>query len=938
MFIQRQPEMPDKAGDQKSYWAFISYSSKDRKWGEWLHRRLENYPIPPEFRGLEVFDGAVLGKNLRPVFRDRDELAGSANLGEAIHTALEASRFLVVLCSKNAAKSKWVNKEIEDFQALGKGGRILALILDGEPNATAQGLTDEECFPPALRYPAEPIAGDLRKEGDGKERGFLKVLAGIAQLDFDKLYRRHERAQARKQLLAGVTTFLVISLFAGLSFFAYHQQLMTKVKQLEMRIQSAQSDFLTACQMSDQEGYANTALPYLARAIETNPGHVSARYLLLVLLTQRKWPMLVKHFMSEDNESKGKQPIADFLSSYSFLGDDPTHRYVATTPTTNTCRVTVWDMETRLPTGMTLMHESAVDTVRFSPKSKWLAVMTDSRAVSIWDFRSGTRISKIIPDLSTAFDISISHNESKLLLHSASAFHLWNIETGAPCGKPLEHGMPATGKFSPDDSMIVTSALYDNAVCVWNTDTGERIARSQQFKEKIGYVDFFPDSSRIAIGLENGTIAVIDSKSGYPVCERIVAKQTHSFRQPFRLAVDSVATLSNDKMSSIWHIPSTNRLADQLPAPLFLMHNATVNSAFFDSDGQRIITACGNTVQIWDAHSGNSSGPLMRHDAVVNSATFSPDCRKVVSTSNDRTAKIWDRSSGELIGRPLIHPESVLSAQFHPREPFLLTISKHAVFLWNTQSCELKFTIPLTNRQPSFISFTPDGSRLLVALDDNTLNLWELSTGCPLGKYISHSDAISSISFSPDGKRVATASVDKTVCVWDFETGRLMNRNLYDGMVTAIAFSPDGNLLAVASGGAIRICDAQTLRILGAPIWTTGVLSKFIQYSPDGKRLLVDRFHSVAICSVTSVSEAINMQLSDVRHLAEAFSGCHLNASTGCIEFLTPSEIMHRIAELQMRSTNTLPVTIAGWKALALKPNDTAAQTEFDRAKKILNP
>jgi tetratricopeptide (TPR) repeat protein len=224
MFIKSQTEMPDKAGDQKSYWAFISYSSKDRKWGEWLHRRLENYPIPSEFRGLEVFDGAVLGKNLRPVFRDRDELAGSSNLGEAIHTALEASRFLVVLCSKNAGKSKWVNKEIEDFQAMGKGGRILALILDGEPNATAQGLTDEECFPPALRYPAEPIAGDLRKEGDGKERGFLKVLAGIAQLDFDKLYRRHERVQARKRLTVILFAFLLSTVFAGLALFAWQQR------------------------------------------------------------------------------------------------------------------------------------------------------------------------------------------------------------------------------------------------------------------------------------------------------------------------------------------------------------------------------------------------------------------------------------------------------------------------------------------------------------------------------------------------------------------------------------------------------------------------------------------------------------------------------------------------------------------------------------------
>jgi hypothetical protein len=206
------------------YWAFISYSSKDRKWGEWLHKRLEHYPIPSEFQGIELFDGAVLGKNLRPVFRDRDELSGSSDLGPAIRKALDSTRFLIVLCSKNSAKSAWVNKEVADFKAMGKERNILALILDGEPNASSRGKADEECFPPELRYPAEPLAGDLRKEGDGKERGLLKIVAGIAQLDFDKLYRRHERAQARKRLVAGFTAALMVIVFAGLSFVAITQR------------------------------------------------------------------------------------------------------------------------------------------------------------------------------------------------------------------------------------------------------------------------------------------------------------------------------------------------------------------------------------------------------------------------------------------------------------------------------------------------------------------------------------------------------------------------------------------------------------------------------------------------------------------------------------------------------------------------------------------
>lgn len=216
----------DSTHPKKKYWAFISYSSKDVKWGKWLHSRLENYPIPKEFQGAELFDGAVLGKDLKPCFRDRDELSGSADLGPAILKALNQSRYLIVLCSKNSARSEWVNKEIEDFKSIGGEQKILALILDGEPNASSNpSLPDsEECFPPALRYPVEPLAGDMRKEGDGRERGLLKVISGIAQLDFDVLYRRHERAQRKKRLIISAIAASIMLSLTGLSIYAFQQR------------------------------------------------------------------------------------------------------------------------------------------------------------------------------------------------------------------------------------------------------------------------------------------------------------------------------------------------------------------------------------------------------------------------------------------------------------------------------------------------------------------------------------------------------------------------------------------------------------------------------------------------------------------------------------------------------------------------------------------
>ena len=86
------------------YWAFISYSHHDKDAVEWLHSALETYRVPRRLVGRPSRDGAVPDR-LYPVFRDRDELPGSSNLGDNIVNALQQSRSLIVVCSPRASGS-----------------------------------------------------------------------------------------------------------------------------------------------------------------------------------------------------------------------------------------------------------------------------------------------------------------------------------------------------------------------------------------------------------------------------------------------------------------------------------------------------------------------------------------------------------------------------------------------------------------------------------------------------------------------------------------------------------------------------------------------------------------------------------------------------------------------------------------------------------------
>lgn len=197
------------------YYAFISYSHADERWSRWLHNALETYRVPKRLVGREAVFGRVPAR-LAPIFRDRDELTGAADLSSTVAAALAASQHLIVICSPAAARSRWVDEEVRTFKRMGRSDRILTLVVDGEPNASDRpGEEQQECFAASLRFeiepdgrlstrPAEPVAADLRPGKDGKTNAKLKLIAGLLGIGLDELKQREHRRQHKRLLLITV--------------------------------------------------------------------------------------------------------------------------------------------------------------------------------------------------------------------------------------------------------------------------------------------------------------------------------------------------------------------------------------------------------------------------------------------------------------------------------------------------------------------------------------------------------------------------------------------------------------------------------------------------------------------------------------------------------------------------------------------------------------
>lgn len=187
--------------------AYISYSHRNESWARWLHHAIESYRVPRKLVGTKTARGEVPAR-LRPVFRDRDDLSSASDLGVTVKQALADSENMIVICSPDAAASRWVNEEIRHFAALGRQKRIFCIIVDGQPPGPGQPAT---CFPAALAEIGleEPLAADARKWADGKRLSKLKLIAGMLGLPLDQLRQRDLQKRQKIWALAALAAVVI---------------------------------------------------------------------------------------------------------------------------------------------------------------------------------------------------------------------------------------------------------------------------------------------------------------------------------------------------------------------------------------------------------------------------------------------------------------------------------------------------------------------------------------------------------------------------------------------------------------------------------------------------------------------------------------------------------------------------------------------------------
>ncbi|KAF8750308.1 WD40 repeat-like protein [Rhizoctonia solani] len=465
-------------------------------------------------------------------------------------------------------------------------------------------------------------------------------------------------------------------------------------------------------------------------------------------------------------------------------------------------------------------HESVVTSVCFSPNGKYLLSGSDDQTTRMWDSGNGSLIPNSIKRhphkvLCTAFSPDGKHiacgldsNKCPIVVYDASTGE------SLPFIFDAHQSSACSITFSPNSNHLLTGHVSRD-LCVLNLHDGTAAHSLPKIHDTtITSIRFSPLGDKLVTTSGDGCVYIWDVENGYsnPCLLGTHDDRVHS--AAFSPDGTRVASCSDDRTVKMWNaLHSTSSHTRKLKTPTDVVYSVAISP-----DGSRIAAGVSTKRSICSTHTTalplsshllhTSSGssrwrsrptaaairPASGRRGWIQSVSFSPDSRRMVSASHDGTVEMWNVDDGTLVPSDLIgrleyevysvafspdgeriafgcryQYKGINSLKFSSDGRFIVSHSfPGGIRVFDSHSCDFVLG-PLdefSDRRRSAV-FSPDGNYIVSGSSGGSIRIWRVEGWAPAYEPLEgHQDLVCSLAYSPDGAYIVSASQDSTIRVW----------------------------------------------------------------------------------------------------------------------------------------------------------------------------
>ena len=518
------------------------------------------------------------------------------------------------------------------------------------------------------------------------DKGMLKLRNRVYDQVFDAAWvrshlpdaelRRQQQAYRRGLVRATLVGTAGLAIVSSLAAVALHQVGVAH----RFAVRAAQQETLARDRLSRM--YVASGI----QAMESGDASAALAPLAEAMLLQQDDPERLQIYRRRFAAALMRSPHLDQVwfadKSLRWAAFNPDHRFALAAGDAG--RIYVWEVKSRQELPLDLHQEGAIRYAAFNPAGTRL--VTCGNEARVWDFPSGHLLCTLAhpgraDKRSMITYASWSRDGNRLATASYSTFAVWDLTNL----RPQVSGETREGFHADGGARILQQNTQDFE--------GAELERGT----------LSPDGKSIALvsGNYRGQVyKVPENREAFSIGYRAVDGTWNAYHTTYSASGQYLL------VAGVFQIRGGNTLisgggaggaglfdaATGKRIRLFLNGDAGMDARGYDvafsPDERRIVTASADrTARLWDVATGKLLIPPLRHNNIVTHAAFSASGKRLVTASADGAVSVWDAATGAPVCAPLHHAGAVVAAQFGADDHHILTASQDGTTrLWSLPS------------------------------------------------------------------------------------------------------------------------------------------------------------------------------------------------------------------------------------------------------------